>query len=138
MFRLFFDNIYGRSPKWRDVRNTHVKNNPACAACGRKDGLEVHHIVPYNVDPSLELNPNNLITLCDKQCHFLFGHLCDWKSWNSDVVSDCLVYRNKINNRPYPMRPQNFSNIGANNHETHNGSCLDSLWKFLSSWYNRS
>ena len=100
MFGLF-DKVYGRSPKWRKVRAEHIKNNPSCAACGRKDGLEVHHIVPYHINPDLELEPSNLITLCGKYCHFIFGHYMDWKSWNENVVRDStLYYAGKIQ-RPY-------------------------------------
>ena len=100
MFGLF-DKMYGRSPKWRSVRAEHIKNNPYCAACGRKDGLEVHHIVPYHINPDLELEPSNLITLCGKYCHFIFGHFMDWKSWNENVVRDStLYYAGKIQ-RPY-------------------------------------
>lgn len=100
MFGLF-DRVYGRSPRWRSVRAEHIKNNPTCAACGRKDGLEVHHIVPYHINPDLELEPSNLITLCGKYCHFIFGHYMDWKSWNENVVRDStLYYAGKIQ-RPY-------------------------------------
>ncbi len=97
----FLDKIYGRSPKWRKVRAEHIKNNPTCAACGRKDGLEVHHIVPYHIDPDKELDPDNLITLCGKYCHFIFGHLMDWKSWNENVVRDSTLYLLAKTQRPY-------------------------------------
>jgi 5-methylcytosine-specific restriction protein A len=100
MFGLF-DKIYGRSPKWRKVRAEHIKNNPECAACGRKDGLEVHHIVPYHINPDLELEPSNLITLCGKYCHFIFGHYMDWKSWNENVVRDSTLYYACKIKRPY-------------------------------------
>jgi hypothetical protein len=97
----FIDKMYGRSSKWRSVRNQHVEDNPKCAACGRKDDPEVHHIVPYHVDPSRELDPANLITLCGKRCHFVFGHLMDWKSWNENVVRDSTLYYLARVNRPY-------------------------------------
>jgi hypothetical protein len=101
--RIFAANTedFGRSPKWRNVRNDFVKNNPRCAACGTRSDLEVHHIIPYHVDPSLELDPSNLITLCGKRCHFLFGHFCDWSSWNTKVVQDCNVYSIRRQNRPH-------------------------------------
>ena len=104
MFGSYLDRFYGRSPKWRKVRNEFIKNNNECAACGRDDDLEVHHIVPYHVDPSLELDHCNLITLCGKHCHFIFGHLGDWKSWNKDVVEDTKNYHKKIINRPYEIK----------------------------------
>jgi len=69
----------------------------ACGACKK---LEVHHIVPVHLNPDLELDPENLITLCDKYCHFIFGHLMDYKSWNVDVVNDSAEYLQKIKNKP--------------------------------------
>jgi hypothetical protein len=99
MFNLF--NIYGRSWKWKDVRKKHLKIQPSCQACGRLDNLEVHHIEPFQLKPEKELDPNNLITLCSKSCHLTFGHLMDYKSWNTDVVNDSRLYLQKLNNRPY-------------------------------------
>ena len=136
MFNLsIFRNFYGRSPKWRTVRNLHIKNNPECMACGKKDGLEAHHIIPYNVDSSKELDSTNLITLCDKNCHFVFGHLYDWKSWNINVVSDCSEYRNKIKNRPYLHKLHNISNVMGAHNEKFNSRYLNYLWKLLFFWH---
>ena len=90
-----------RSPKWPELRKEHLKNNPSCAGCGRKDSLEVHHIEPVHLNPDRELDPENLITLCDKYCHFALGHLMDYKSWNKDVYFDSQVYFNKVKKRPY-------------------------------------
>ena len=97
----FIDKLYGRSSQWRKVRTEHLESNPTCAACGRKDDLDVHHIVPYHVDPNRELDPTNLITLCGKRCHFVFGHLMDWKSWNENVVRDSTLYLLAKTNRHY-------------------------------------
>ena len=124
MFGLF-DRIYGRSPKWRKVRSEHIKNYPECAACGRKNGLEVHHIVPYHIDPSKELDPTNLITLCGKYCHFVFGHLMDWKSWNENVVRDCTLYYLARLNKPYKQA------FGAEQ-EKHNA-----IFSFMFNFLNR-
>src|SRR6056300_1305890 len=101
MFSLFKNIFQGRSYTWSKVRKEHLKRNPECAACGRKDDLEVHHIVPYHVDPNRELDPSNLITLCGKYCHFVFGHFMDWKSWNENVIRDCTLHRLGKSNRPY-------------------------------------
>lgn len=76
-----------RSSHWPKVRNAFLADHPACEACGRKKKLEVHHIVPFHVDPALELSESNLTTLC-LRCHLLLGHLDDWKSWNSRVRAD--------------------------------------------------
>lgn len=91
---------YSRSPKWSSVRKEHLIHEPICQACGRKKDLEVHHIIPYHIKPEEELNPSNLITLCSN-CHLLFGHLMDYKSWNENVVEDCNNFSSKIKNRPY-------------------------------------
>lgn len=89
-----------RSPKWSSVRKEHLKQNPNCAACGKNKKLEVHHIKPVHTNPELELDPSNLITLCADPCHILFGHLMDWKSWNTNVINDTSVYLSKVKNRP--------------------------------------
>ena len=89
-----------RSSKWTNVRKEHLKNNPNCAACGRDKKLEVHHIEPVHINPDKELDPSNLITLCDDPCHLIFGHLFNYKSWNKDVIEDCLVYLKKVKNKP--------------------------------------
>lgn len=90
-----------RSPKWSSIRKDFLDKNSSCAACGRTKKLEVHHIVPVHVDPLRELDDTNLITLCDSPCHLLFGHLLDYKSWNTEVISDTKNYLEKINKRPY-------------------------------------
>lgn len=89
-----------RSPQWSSVRKVHLDSNNACAACGRNKKLEVHHIEPVHINPDRELDPSNLITLCDDPCHLIFGHLMNYKSWNKDVIYDCKVYLNKVKNKP--------------------------------------
>lgn len=66
----------------------------------------MHHIEPFHVNPSRELDPDNFITLCGKNCHLVFGHLMDYTSWNTDVVQDAKVYLNKVQNRPYKIKKQ--------------------------------
>ena len=39
-----------------------------CAACSRPGKLEVSHIVAVHVDPSRELDPDNVRVLC-RACH---------------------------------------------------------------------
>jgi len=92
--------IFGRSKDWSSVRKEHLINFPSCAACGKTTKLEVHHIKPYHIDPNLELDPDNLITLCADPCHLIFGHLKHWKSWNVDVKEDCEKYLFKLRHRP--------------------------------------
>jgi len=100
-FRELVVKTLTRSLKWPQVRIKHLKNNPSCAACGRTDGLEVHHIQDFSENPDLELDFSNLITLCDKgtKCHFMFGHLGNWKSINPDVIEDSAWFLTKVKNR---------------------------------------
>ena len=74
---------FTRSSGWRKIRNAHLVLFPRCAICGTKKSLEVHHIKPFKDHPELELDPSNLETLCGKRCHFVFGHLFNWKAINS-------------------------------------------------------
>lgn len=98
---LFGEQLFGsRSYEWTKIRKEFISNNPTCAACGRNKKLEVHHIKPFHLNPELECDINNLITLCDDPCHLVFGHLMSYHSWNENVVEDCSSYLNKIKNRP--------------------------------------
>lgn len=98
-----------RSGSWPRVRAEFLKAHPTCAACGRRDRLEVHHVEPFSRSPEKELDPNNLITLCDgpgAHCHYMIGHLCSWKSFNPDVRADAARYLAKIQARPPPERKE--------------------------------
>lgn len=85
-----------RSGKWSKVRKEHLSKNPTCAVCGTSTKLEVHHIVPVHIDETKELDPDNLITLCDKYCHFIFGHLMNWNFYNTSIINDAAVFSKKI------------------------------------------
>ena len=92
-----------RSPEWPKFRREFLKKNPTCAACGTKNKLEVHHILPFHVYPNLELSENNCITLCNTGggCHITFGHLQDWDSWNIHVQEDAKNYLLRVQTRPF-------------------------------------
>ncbi len=81
-----------RSPEWPAVAHEHLRHQPGCAACGYTGhGLQVHHIKPFHLHPNLELDPTNLITLCEikgRDHHLLIGHLDDWESYNPNVRTD--------------------------------------------------
>lgn len=84
--------IFARSPLWAGVRKKHLKKEAVCQYCGGTENLEVHHIIPFHVDRSLELDERNLITLCEaegKKCHFIHGHCGDWKKINLMIRLDC-------------------------------------------------
>src|SRR6266704_2175619 len=82
------------------VEREHRLREPACVACGYKgDGIQVHHIKPFHLHPHLELDPDNLITLCQvdgREHHLLLGHLDEWASYNEHVRADAKhFYRKK-------------------------------------------
>lgn len=102
---MFFDRTLGavRSPRWNIVRKQHLFMFPTCAVCDSKGSilnpLQVHHITPFWLDPSKELDMLNLITLCDVH-HLWIGHLGSFKSFNKDVRKDAKRLLDKIKNRP--------------------------------------
>jgi len=90
-----------RSPKWQKIRNNHLKVYNKCEACGSLTQLEVHHIKPFHIHPELELDQNNLITLCENSskgvtCHLFFGHLGDYKKDNQSVETDVVYWKGKL------------------------------------------
>lgn len=94
-----------RSGEWPRVRREHLEKEPKCAVCEGDQDLEVHHILPFHLHPAEELNPKNLITLCERKadgvnCHLLFGHLGSFKSFNRYVGTDTMLWRGKIKRRP--------------------------------------
>ena len=94
-----------RSGQWPTVRKIHLLSEPTCRLCGGSAKLEVHHIEPFHLHPGLELDPNNLITLCEElkdglNCHLAFGHLGNFKSYNTSVVLNATVWAKKIKERP--------------------------------------
>ena len=88
-----------RSPEWRRVAKEHLRHQPTCAACGYKGRkLQVHHIKPFHLHPNLELDPDNLITLCSargRQHHLLLGHLDEWASYNEHIRTDVKRFYRK-------------------------------------------
>lgn len=107
-----------RSPRWPAFRRAHLLGHPTCAACGGRDKLEVHHILPVHVDAAMhggialhELDEGNVLTLCEAapvNCHLLYGHLRNWSSWNVNVVRDTAAWLAKILGRPKtPPAPVN-------------------------------
>ena len=90
-----------RSPSWPKVRRKHLEKNPRCFVCGSSKKVRVHHMIPFHVAPDLELDPNNLMSLCEykkygKNCHQLFGHLGDFRRVNLNVEIDAQIWRMKL------------------------------------------
>lgn len=72
----------------------HLASEPFCKACGHEADLEVHHIEPFHLDPAKELDPTNLITLCEatpQECHLHIGHLGNWKNFNPKVREQATI-----------------------------------------------
>jgi 5-methylcytosine-specific restriction enzyme A len=81
-----------RSPRWAYARKKHLLKEPVCQWCNGVENLQVHHVVPFHLDRSLELDPTNFITLCEKlnyNCHLRVGHLGAWVRFNKNVRKDC-------------------------------------------------
>lgn len=98
---MAISSIHARSPSWRAKRNEHIMAHPFCAVCGSGKNLTVHHIMPYHLFPDLELVDSNLITLCEGpvvNCHFLFGHMRNWRSYNPKVIELCKAFNIALEN----------------------------------------
>ena len=92
-----------RSPKWRAFRAARIAEHPYCAACGGTKKLEAHHLRVFHKHPELELDPNNILILCDspgRNCHFSVGHLFSWESWNESAALDAAKILYKVRTRP--------------------------------------
>jgi 5-methylcytosine-specific restriction endonuclease McrA len=87
-----------RSDEWEKLKRQFKKMHPKCAVCGTTKQLEVHHIKPVHIFPELELELTNLLMLCegDTNCHLMFGHLKNYKKYNSTVVADAILWNAKI------------------------------------------
>lgn len=87
-----------RSSKWPKVEKDFKEKNPNCACCGSNIRIQVHHKKPFHLDPSLELDINNLISLCmsKKECHLMIGHGNDFKSYNPNIERDAHTLNKDI------------------------------------------
>jgi hypothetical protein len=94
--------VFARSLDWAKTRRLFLKQHPTCAVCGTRRGVEAHHIRPYYLYPELELDFNNLITLCENGAnhHLFVGHLMSFKSYNTDVKQDAEEWNQRIKSRP--------------------------------------
>lgn len=98
-----------RSSAWRDTRQDFLDLFPLCEACGGTSDLEVHHIVPFHVDPSLELEPTNLMTLCSRKkyglhCHLFVGHRGNYRLVNPNARDTAKRFKLYLRDRAlYPL-----------------------------------
>lgn len=88
-----------RSPQWPVIRAAHLLKEPFCQVCGGKTKLNVHHIRPFHLHPELELDDNNLITLCTGSsntlnCHVRFGHWDNFKDkYNPQIRTEAPKWK---------------------------------------------
>jgi hypothetical protein len=93
-----------RSGKWPALRAKWLDLHGQCAACGYavKSLLEVHHLHPVPLFPERELDPDNLITLCEQHgCHLAIGHNYDWHAYNPHVKEDAAFQTRRVQQRKY-------------------------------------
>lgn len=105
ILRKIKDVVQGRAGKrsslWPRVRGGHLLAHPECAVCGGKKKVEVHHKVPFHIDPARELDVTNLVTLCEAKrfgvnCHLFFGHLGNYKRANPEVEQDVASWQKRL------------------------------------------
>ena len=109
MIKAITDTIQGKAPsfkvkrsnQWPAVRKKFLETHKKCAICEGTKKLEVHHIKPFHLHPELELDPANLIVLCEDwsygiNCHLLVGHLGNYKNVNDTVLEDSRTWTKKI------------------------------------------
>jgi hypothetical protein len=106
------DNVQ-RSPKWETVRKNHLKDHPKCEVCEGTKQVNVHHIQPFHLHPELELEPTNLITLCEClsygiNCHLLIGHLGNYKNVNPNSAEDSKIWNAKLKEEHF-FKPEQTS-----------------------------
>jgi 5-methylcytosine-specific restriction protein A len=90
-----------RSSNWRYARQLHLDVYDFCVSCGGRTKLRVHHILPFHTHPELELDPGNLITLCQRKkygvnCHLLSGHNGNFRRINDTVAKDAIYLAGKL------------------------------------------
>lgn len=100
-----------RSGHWPTVEKHYRAQHPTCEICGSGTRLNVHHCRPFHLAPELELDPDNLITLCmsRKECHLLIGHGDNFKAYNPKIKEDAVYLR---------QHPQEFESVAARAKET--------------------
>ena len=57
-----------RDPGWKCTAERWKLLHPECRFCGAIEDVEVHHVTPVHVEPSLEMDSRNLMSVCHK-CH---------------------------------------------------------------------
>lgn len=90
-----------RSAAWPKVRKAYLAKHPKCFVCLGTKEITVHHRLPFHIDPTLELEEKNLITLCEGKstlnCHLIFGHWGNFaKKYNPHIERDARTWRKRF------------------------------------------
>lgn len=87
-----------RSGKWGALEKKFLSEHPACEVCGSKSHLQIHHKKPFHIHPELELDENNLITLCMNahECHLKIGHGGSFRSYNANIEEDVKTLKQDL------------------------------------------
>jgi hypothetical protein len=93
--------LHPRSPQWPAFRKRTLKKKRTCIACGKTASqllaawtMQLHHIIPFHLDPTKELDEDNVEPLCgNPRCHLGDGHLGNFKKWNPFVREMCALRR---------------------------------------------
>lgn len=56
--------LFRSSSEWKKLRKKIINRDKHCLICGSRDDLEIHHIIPLDVNWQLRKEKLNLITLC--------------------------------------------------------------------------
>lgn len=94
-----------QSRRWRSIAARHLREYPACAACGSTSRVRPHHVIPVSVDPSRQYDHSNLLSLCESythgvNCHLFFGHGGQWDTYNPNAIADAFSWRAARTIRP--------------------------------------
>ena len=89
-----------RSPLWRGFRDDFLRD-AVCVVCGCRKKLVAHHRIPFRIAPDLELDPANVLPLCEAgryglNCHLLIGHLGAWQRVNVNVDADVAYWATRL------------------------------------------
>jgi hypothetical protein len=109
LIRLRVELSTRRSSRWRPTRKEHLRIHYWCVICGEEKPslLTVHHFEPFHEHPELELDPDNLRTMCEGVVndHFLFGHLRNWKHSNANLDQDAEIWALRLmKNKAFILR----------------------------------
>lgn len=108
IFRRFWRKLFdpgslgaARANGWAVFRRIHIKD--FCEMCEIKGSLlkplELHHIKRFVDNPELELDPNNVITVC-RPCHLRYAHLGSFQSYCLEIKEEAERWAEKRRNRP--------------------------------------